>query len=112
MNILSAIYLQVRRNKINSTEFADFDHLKKYILKEAIEYTTNSALEANREVSDLAEIQEVKKDFRFDGEDFLGQIETLNFYFKEKDTEYRKPLDEFEKKCSVFSYFKFQSKAG
>ena len=38
----------------------------------------------------MAELDEQNRDFRFDGEDFLGQIETLNFYFKEKDGEYKK----------------------
>jgi len=55
-----------------------------------MEYTTPRALEENQEISALTEIEEETRDFKFDGEDFLGQLETLNFYFKEKEGEYRK----------------------
>lgn len=118
MNILSSMYLQIRKNKLNSNDFKDFDHLRKYIIKEAIEYTSDNELERNDEIQTLAELDEQNRDFRFDGEDFLGQIETLNFYFKEKDGEYRKAsadrkgFEEFEKRCSVFDFFKSQSKLG
>ncbi len=116
MNMLSAMYLQVRKNKVNHAEFTDFEHLRKYIIKQAIEVTSRSAIQANEEIQALAEVDEESRNFRFDGEDFLGQVETLNFYFKEKEGQYRKAasdrkgFEEFERRCSVFDYFKSQGK--
>ena len=54
--MLSSIYLQLRKNKINSSEFIQFEHLKKYLLKEAYEYTKASSLESNEEVEALGKI--------------------------------------------------------
>ncbi len=89
--------------------------MHKYIVKKAIDSTSLSSIEANEEIQNLANIEEETRDFRFDGEDFSGQLETLNFYFKEKETEYKKATDrrgfeEFERRCSVFYYFKSQEK--
>ncbi len=84
MNILSSMYLQIRRNKLNSAEFEEFDHLRKFILKEAVEETASRVIQANDEIQALADLEVETRDFKFDGEDFLGQIDTFNFYFKEK----------------------------
>jgi hypothetical protein len=52
------MYLQLRKNKINSTEFADFDHFKKYLLKEGTNYTNRNVLGKNKEIQTLAAIEE------------------------------------------------------
>ena len=42
----------------------------------------------------------------YSGEDLEGQIETLSFFFHEKEQEYKQNVQEFEKRSSILEYFK------